>query len=133
MVASIGKSASPAQGVSYFERDDYYAKDDPAHREASAWAGKGVDALGLSGPVDPDALRAVLEGRVSEGSADGAASGYAKHAVGGCVRDLHEHSYTAWSGGCGWIRRLSGLPTFPRRCPPASIVRNRIDKRARPC
>ena len=48
MVASIGKIASPSQGVSYYEKDGYYAKDDPAHREASAWAGKGAEALGLS-------------------------------------------------------------------------------------
>ena len=47
MVASIGKIVSPAQGVSYYERDGYYARDDPAHREASAWAGRGADALGL--------------------------------------------------------------------------------------
>ncbi len=53
MVASIGKIASPAQGVSYFEKDGYYAKDDVAHREASAWAGKGAAALGLSSPVGP--------------------------------------------------------------------------------
>ena len=40
MVASIGVIASPSQGAAYFERDGYYAKDDPAHREASAWAGR---------------------------------------------------------------------------------------------
>ena len=67
MVASIGKIASPSQGVSYYERDGYYAKDDPAHREASAWAGKGAEELGLSGPVDPDTFRAILEGRVPGG------------------------------------------------------------------
>ena len=64
MVASIGKIASPAQGVGYYVRDGYYAKDDPAHREASAWAGKGAEALGLSGPVDPEAFKAILEGKV---------------------------------------------------------------------
>ena len=42
MVASIGKIASPTQGVGYFEKDGYYAKDDGVHREASAWAGKGA-------------------------------------------------------------------------------------------
>ena len=67
MVASIGKIASPAQGVSYFERDGYYAKDDPAHREASAWAGKGAEALGLSGAIDAQAFQAVLEGKVPDG------------------------------------------------------------------
>ena len=67
MVASIGKIASPAQGVGYFERDGYYAKEDAAHREASAWAGKGAEALGLSGPVDPERFRSVLEGEVPGG------------------------------------------------------------------
>ena len=67
MVASIGKISSPSQGASYYEKDGYYAKDDPAHKDASAWAGKRADALGLSGPVDPDAFRAVLEGKVPDG------------------------------------------------------------------
>ena len=68
MVASIGAVASPAQGVSYYERDGYYAQEDPAHREASAWAGKGADALGLSGSVDPDVFSDILEGTVPDGS-----------------------------------------------------------------
>ncbi len=68
MVASIGAVASPAQGVSYYERDGYYARDDAAHRKASAWAGKGAEALGLAGPVDPDVFRSVLEGAVPDGS-----------------------------------------------------------------
>ena len=67
MVASIGAIASPSQGVSYYEKDGYYARDDPAHREASAWAGRGAEDLGLSGPVDPDAFKAVLEGKVPDG------------------------------------------------------------------
>ena len=65
---SIGALASAAQGASYYERDGYYAKDDPEHREASAWAGKGAEELGLKGPVDADTFRAVLEGRVPDGS-----------------------------------------------------------------
>ena len=67
MVASIGKIALPSQGASYYERDGYYAKDDPAHREAGAWAGRGSEELGLSGPVEPDAFKAVLEGKVPGG------------------------------------------------------------------
>ncbi len=67
MVASIGKISSPSQGASYFERDGYYGKDDPAHKEASAWAGRGAEELGLSGPVDSDAFRAILEGKVPGG------------------------------------------------------------------
>ncbi len=65
---SIGALASASQGASYYERDGYYAKDDPEHREASAWAGNGADDLGLKGPVDADTFRAVLEGRVPDGS-----------------------------------------------------------------
>ncbi len=68
MVASIGAVAAPAQGASYYERDGYYARDDPDHRAASAWAGKGAAGLGLEGPVDADAFRAVLEGRIPDGS-----------------------------------------------------------------
>ena len=65
---SIGALSSAAQGASYYERDGYYAKDDPEHRDASAWAGKGAEELGLTGPVDPATFRAVLEGKVPDGS-----------------------------------------------------------------
>ena len=68
MVASIGAVASPSQGASYYERDGYYAKDDPAHRQASAWAGRGAEAVGLEGPVDPQTFSQVLEGVVPDGS-----------------------------------------------------------------
>ncbi len=44
-VGSIGVKASPSQGVSYYQRDGYYAKDDPAHLAASAWAGKGAEEM----------------------------------------------------------------------------------------
>ena len=56
---------APCHGA--HERDGYYARDDPAHREASAWAGMGAHALGLAGPVDPDTFKAVLEGKVPDG------------------------------------------------------------------
>ena len=68
MVASIGAVAASAQGASYYERDGYYAKDSPEHRQASAWAGRGAAGLGLEGPVDPDVFRALLEGHVPDGS-----------------------------------------------------------------
>ena len=68
MVASIGAVASPAQGVTYYERDGYYARGDAAHRQASAWAGKGAEELGLEGPVDPEIFKDVLEGSVPDGS-----------------------------------------------------------------
>ena len=65
---SIGALSSAAQGASYYEQDGYYEKDDPEHREASGWAGKGAEELGLKGPVDPATFRAVLEGKVPDGS-----------------------------------------------------------------
>ena len=68
MVASIGAVASPSQGASYYERDGYYAKDDPEHRAASAWAGRGAAELSLEGPVDPDIFKAVLAGEIPDGS-----------------------------------------------------------------
>ena len=68
MVASIGAVASPSQGASYYERDGYYARDDPEHHAASAWVGRGAAELGLDGPVDPDTFKAVLEGEVPDGS-----------------------------------------------------------------
>ncbi len=68
MVASIGAVASPAQGVTYYERDGYYARDDPAHKEGSAWFGKGAEALGLEGPVDADTFEDVLAGEVPDGT-----------------------------------------------------------------
>ena len=68
MVVSIGAVASAAQGVSYYEKDGYYARDDPAHRDASAWAGKGAEALGLRGPVDPELFTDILAGKIPDGS-----------------------------------------------------------------
>ena len=65
---SIGAVASPSQGVTYYERDGYYASEDPKHREISNWAGKGADALGLSGDVEPETFKDVLAGKVPDGS-----------------------------------------------------------------
>ena len=68
MVASIGQVASPSQGASYYERDGYYAKDDPEHHAASAWAGRGAADLGLEGPVDSDVFKSILGGVVPDGT-----------------------------------------------------------------
>ena len=65
---SIGALASASQGTGYYERDGYYGKDDPEHRAASAWYGRGAEDLGLKGPVEPEVFRQVLEGGVPDGS-----------------------------------------------------------------
>jgi len=63
---SIG--ASPAQGAAYYESDGYYAREDPRHKSASTWAGRGAAELGLEGPVDADVFQTILEGHVPDGS-----------------------------------------------------------------
>ena len=73
-----------------YQRDGYYAKDDPAHIEASAWAGRGAEALELSGPVDPDTFQATLEGKVPDGLHLGRCSkdGEIKHCPGRDVTNV---------------------------------------------
>ena len=66
-----GTFNTPSRGCCDGSRDRqdllaYYAKDGPAHREVSCWASKGTEALGLSGSVDPDTFRQILEGRVPD-------------------------------------------------------------------
>ncbi len=85
MVASLGKIASPLQGTSYFERDGYYGRDDPVHKEVSAWAGRGAEEFGLSGPVNSDAFQAVLEGKVPAGASSAAGISMASSST---VRDV---------------------------------------------
>jgi len=63
MVASVSALTSSAQASSYYEADDYYAEGglSPSH-----WQGKGAEALGLSGEVDRDQFRALLDGRIDD-------------------------------------------------------------------
>ena len=90
---SIGTVASAAQGASYYEKDGYYAKDDPEHRDASAWFGKGAEgprALGARGPRHlPRDPRGEGAGRVRDrtrqarqGRRDHAPAGARPHALG---------------------------------------------------
>lgn len=66
MVASIGKVSSAAASTKYFESDGYYAKDSEAHRQASAWQGKGAETLGLKGHVSSAQFKSILEGHVGD-------------------------------------------------------------------
>jgi conjugative relaxase-like TrwC/TraI family protein len=58
---SIGAVGGAGAAASYFNKDDYYARDDGSPSE---WLGAGSEALGLEGPVDKDDLQAVLDGQV---------------------------------------------------------------------
>jgi conjugative relaxase-like TrwC/TraI family protein len=61
MVASISALTSSAQASSYYETDDYYADDGLS---PSRWHGMGAEQLALSGDVDRDVFRELLEGKV---------------------------------------------------------------------
>ena len=63
MVASVSALTSAAQAVSYYEVDDYYAEGGVS---PSQWQGKGAEELGLSGDVDRDQFKALLEGKVAD-------------------------------------------------------------------
>jgi conjugative relaxase-like TrwC/TraI family protein len=63
MVASVSALTSSAQAASYYEADDYYAE---GGLSPSQWQGKGAEALGLSGEVDRDQFRDLLEGKVGD-------------------------------------------------------------------
>ena len=63
MVASVSALTSSAQASSYYEADDYYAE---SGLSPSEWHGDGAEALGLSGEVDRDQFRDVLDGRIGE-------------------------------------------------------------------
>ncbi|MBR2174480.1 MobF family relaxase [Sphingopyxis sp.] len=63
MVASVSALTNSAQASSYYEADDYYAE---GGLSPSTWQGKGAEELGLSGEVDRDAFRKLLDGQVGD-------------------------------------------------------------------
>jgi conjugative relaxase-like TrwC/TraI family protein len=65
MVATISALSHASQAASYYEADvEYYAEGGLA---PSAWQGAGARALDLTGEVDPQAFRALLEGKLPHG------------------------------------------------------------------
>jgi conjugative relaxase-like TrwC/TraI family protein len=64
---SIGALVSAEQASSYYEKDDYYAKDGEEHAQKSSWVGRGAQAQGLEGTIDKNAFKEVLEGKVRGG------------------------------------------------------------------
>ncbi|HET6523551.1 MobF family relaxase [Sphingopyxis sp.] len=63
MVASVSALTSSAQASSYYETDDYYAE---GGLSPSEWQGKGARELGLSGDVDRDVFRDLLDGKIGD-------------------------------------------------------------------
>ncbi|WP_285710120.1 MobF family relaxase [Erythrobacter oryzae] len=64
MVATIGAIGSSAAASSYYEADDYYADGDISPSE---WHGEGAKALGLTGEVNRETFRAILDGTLPHG------------------------------------------------------------------
>ncbi len=69
-LASVGSAASAA---GYYSQDNYYTADQT--QDASAWFGKGAEALGLTGTVDEKQFVEVLEGKLPDGSVIAAKDG----------------------------------------------------------
>ncbi|WON75539.1 MobF family relaxase [Serratia sp. UGAL515B_01] len=62
---SVSNVKSAAKGsVYYFEEDNYYFQGE----QSTVWYGAGAESLGLEGAVDPATFKAVLEGKLPDGS-----------------------------------------------------------------
>ena len=79
MVASVSALTSSAQASSYYEADDYYAE---GGLSPSEWHGKGAEELGLSGDVDRDAFRELLDGKIAGGQLGTVRDGQLEHRPG---------------------------------------------------
>ncbi len=58
-------NVTPSQGANYFKQENYYSKEEA--EEQSNWFGQGADALGLSGSVDSEQFKNLLEGYSPDG------------------------------------------------------------------
>lgn len=64
MVASVSALTSSGQAASYYESAGEYYAD--GGQSPSEWQGKGAEALGLSGDVNRDKFRDLLDGKVAD-------------------------------------------------------------------
>lgn len=64
MVASVSALTSSGQAASYYESAGEYYAD--GGQSPSEWQGKGAEALGLSGDVDRDQFRDLLDGKIAD-------------------------------------------------------------------
>lgn len=64
---SIANISSSSAATHYFEKDDYYVKDDPEHQSNSEWHGKGAEKLKLEGGVEKKDFKEVLDGNLPNG------------------------------------------------------------------
>lgn len=60
MSASL-RIVTPGMGATYYSQDNYYTREGTV--EASRWYGRGAEALGLSGEVDDEGFKRLLEAK----------------------------------------------------------------------
>jgi conjugative relaxase-like TrwC/TraI family protein len=58
-------NVTPNQGANYFKIENYYSKEEA--QEQSSWFGQGAEALGLSGSVNGEQFKNLLEGYSPDG------------------------------------------------------------------
>jgi conjugative relaxase-like TrwC/TraI family protein len=61
---SVASVRSAGGAASYFAADNYYTRE----QGQGEWFGKGAEALGLTGRIDPKTFEALLQGRLPDGS-----------------------------------------------------------------
>ena len=76
-IASVGSSGAAS---SYYTKDNYYTAD--AAQESSLWVGEGAEKAGLTGAVEIDAFKAILDGQMPDGTALGTGGKEGNRAVG---------------------------------------------------
>lgn len=64
---SIGALSNAGVAVGYYEKDDYYSAKGGDPDAQGQWFGEGATRLGLSGAVDRDDFKALLEGHLPDG------------------------------------------------------------------
>ena len=82
MVATVFELKSSAVSASYYERDGYYAKNDPEYRQASFWYGGGGEGAGLARTCAAVALRGGAV-RLGSGEVEGLTGAAARRADAG--------------------------------------------------
>lgn len=89
---SVASVRSAGGAASYFAADNYYTRE----QGQGEWFGKGAEALGLSGRIDPKTFEALLQGRLPDGSRVG------REGIHRAGIDLTFSMPKRWSRGLNW-------------------------------
>jgi len=65
---SITALKSVTQALTYYQKDNYYTKEMADIEESTCWSGSGAQKLGLNGPVIFDDFKALLQGKLPDGT-----------------------------------------------------------------